>query len=118
MIQKTVEATRYPFATVRRVLEEANQGEEPTTTGKKRPNRKEALNKVDHFDSGAIRRVIHSFCSRNETPTVAKIFKKLKEDFNFPYEATTLSIIIKKLGFRYKRRSSESTFYERGDLIE
>ena len=118
LIQKTAEATRYPFATVRRVLQEANQGKEPTTPGKKCPNRKEALSKVDDFDLGAIRRVIHSFYSRNESPTVAKIFKKLKEDLNFPYEATTLSIIIKKLGFRYKRRSRESIFYDRSDLIE
>ena len=50
LIQKTAEATRYPFATVRRVLGEANQGKEPTTVGKKRPNRKEALSKVDDFD--------------------------------------------------------------------
>ena len=37
LIQKTAEATRYPFATVRRVLGEANQGKEPTTAGKKTP---------------------------------------------------------------------------------
>ena len=118
LIQKTAEATRYPFTTVtsvRRVVEEASQGKVPTTPGMKRPNRKEASSKVDNFDLRGIRRVIRSFYSRNESPTVAKILKKkLKEDFNFRYGVTTLSIIIKELCFSYKRRSRESIFYERG----
>ena len=122
LIQKTAEATRYPFATVRRVLEEASQGKFGhfiPMSGMKCPNRKEALSKIDNFNLRAIRRVIHSFYSRNESPTVAKILKKkLKEDFNFPYEATTLSITIKELSFCYKRRSREYVIYERGYLIE
>ena len=52
LIQKTAKATRYPFATVRRVLEEASQGKFGhfiPMPGMKCSNRKEALSKIDDF---------------------------------------------------------------------
>ena len=46
------------------------------------------------------------------------MLKKLKEDFNFPYGRTWLGKLIKKLGFRFKKKARESILYERADLIE
>ena len=55
---------------------------------------------------------------RNESPTLAKLLKKLKEDFNFQYGRTWLGKLIKKLGFRCKKKAKESILYKRADLIE
>ena len=46
------------------------------------------------------------------------MLKKLKEDFNFPYGRTWLGKLIKKLGFRFKKKARESIPYKRADLIE
>ena len=79
---------------------------------------KDAFNKLDDSDQEAVRRAIHWFYNRNESPTLAKLLKKLKEDFNFPYGRTWLGKLIKKLGFCFKKKARESILYERADLIE
>ena len=73
--------------------------------------------KLDSFDLSVIRRIIHSFYSRNESPTLTKFLKKLKEEINFPYGRTHLFRLLKTLGFKYKKRGRESILNERSDLI-
>ena len=118
LIGKTAEATKSSFSSVRRISEESDDGKGHKSPSRKKPNRKDAFNKLDDFDQEAVRRAIHWFYNRNESPTLAKLLKKLKEDFNFPYRRTWLGKLIKKLGFRFKKKARESILYERADLIE
>ena len=69
------------------------------------------------IDLSVIRRIIHSFYSRNESPTLTKVLKKLKEEINFRYGRTHLFRLLKTLGFKYKKRGRESILNERSDLI-
>ena len=97
---------------IKRIIEE----ERPRSPGKKRPNRKK-FTKLDSFDLRVIRRIIHSFYSRNESPTLTKLLKKLKEEINFQYRRTHLFRLLKTLGFKYKKRGRESILNERSHLI-
>ena len=83
----------------------------------KGPNRKEDFSKLDEFDLGVIRRILHGCYSRNETFFSKKLQKQLKEEIAFPYSTFTLGFVLKKLGFRFKRPQQESIIHERSDLI-
>ena len=43
--------------------------------------------------------------------------KKLKEEINFPYQISRLRLVLKILGFQFKRKERESIIHERPDLI-
>ena len=66
---------------------------------------------------GVIRRIVHGYYARNETFSLKKLQKQLKEEIAFPYSISTLGFVLKKLGFRFKRRQRESIIHERSDLI-
>ena len=61
--------------------------------------------------------MMHSFYARGENPTLAKMHKKLKEEINFPYQISRLRLVLKILGFQFKRKARESIIHERPDLI-
>ena len=105
-------ATGSSISTIKMIIKE----ERPRSPGKKRPNRKK-FTKLDSFDLSVIRRIIHSFYSRNESPTLTKLLKTLKEEINFSYGRTHLFRLLKTLGFKYKKRDRESILNERSDLI-
>ena len=65
---------------------------------------------------GIIRRIVHTFCQNNDTFSLRKLLK-LRQEIKFPYSITTLSLLLKKLGFRYKKRQRESIIHERPDLV-
>ena len=65
----------------------------------------------------SLRRIVHGYYARNETFSSKKLPKPLKEEIAFPYSISTLGFVLKKLGFRFKRRQRESIIHERSDLI-
>ena len=64
-----------------------------------------------------MRRTVRSYFSRNESPTLEKLPKQLKEDNDFPYGKTNLYNLLKKFGFLYERRGREGIVNERSDLM-
>ena len=48
--------------------------------------------KLDNFDVGVIRRIIHNLYRENISPSLKKILLQLKEKMNFPYGKTHSSI--------------------------
>ena len=60
----TAENTGSSLSTVRRI---AQQKDGLKTPGEKRPNRKEEFSKLDEFDLGVIRRIVHGYYGRKET---------------------------------------------------
>ena len=64
-----------------------------------------------------IRRLINQFYLRNESPTLDKILKELKEKMDFPYGRSHLNKLLKKMGFSFKFRGKERLIYERSDII-
>ena len=114
LFKHTAEATGSSLSTVRRIVQ---QKDGPKTPGKKTPNRKEEFSKLDEFDLGVIRRIVHGYYARNEAFSLKKLQKQLKEEIAFSYSISTLGFVLKKLGFRFKRRQRESIIHERSDLI-
>ena len=112
IIERTSKATGSSISTIKRIIKE----ERPRSPGKKRPNRKK-FTKLDTFHLSVIRRITHSFYSRNESPTLTKRLENLKEEINFPYGRTHLFRLLKTLGFKYKKRGRERIQNERSDLI-
>ena len=100
LFKHTAEATGSSLSTVRRIVK---QKDGPKTPGKKRLNKNKEFNKLDEFDLGIIRRIVHTFYQNNETFSLRKLLNKLREEIKFPCLTTTLSILLKKLGFRYKK---------------
>ena len=39
------------------------------------------------------------------------------DEIQFPYSTTALSLVLKMLGFKYKKRQRESIVHERADLV-
>ena len=99
LLELTVRATGSSKTSIR-ILKEKHGLKSPR---RKKPNRKSEFSKLDKFDLGVIR-IVHPCFARNESPSLPKLLKKLKEKINFPYSKSTLHLLLKKLGFRYKVR--------------
>ena len=81
VMQKAAEATGVPLRTLQR-LSNANS-ESKKIKSKKAKLSREKFGKLDDFDLGVIRRLFHQFYLRNESPTLDKILKELKEKWIF-----------------------------------
>ena len=115
IMQKAAEATGVPLRTLQR-LSNANS-ESKKIKCKKAKLSRENFGKLDDFDLGVVRRLIHQFYLRNESPTLDKILKELKEKMEFPYGRSCLHKLLKKIGFSFKFRGKERLIYERSDII-
>lgn len=59
------------------------------------------LDNIDDKTKSDVRCLIHSFFERNEPPTLDKMLAAVHENENLPqFKRTTLSILIKEIGFR------------------
>ena len=103
LLKCTSEATGSSISTVRRIVK---QSDRPKTPGKKGKNRKEEFIKLDEFDLSVIGRIVHGYYARNENVSLKKLLNKLIDEIQFPYSITTLSLVLKMLGFKYKKRQS------------
>ena len=114
-MQKAAEATGVPLRTLQRLSN--GNSESKKIKSKKAKLSREKFGKLDDFDHGMIRRLIHQFCLRNESPSLDKILKELKEKMDFPYGRSRLHKLLKKMGFCFKFRSKDRLIYERSDII-
>ena len=73
--------------------------------------------KLDNFDVGVIRRIIHNLYRENISPSLKKILLQLKEKINFPYGKTHLWRLLKKMGFGYEKRGRQRIISERPEII-
>ena len=73
--------------------------------------------KLDNFDVGVIRRIIHNLYRENISPSLKKILLQLKEKMNFSYGKTHLWRLLKKMGFGYEKRGRQRIISERPEII-
>ena len=73
--------------------------------------------KLDNFDVGVIRRIIHNWYRENISPSLKKFLLQLKEKMNFPYGETHLWRLLKKMGFGYEKRGRQRTISEKPEII-
>ena len=73
---------------------------------------------LDEFDLSVIRRTaVYGYYARNENFSLKKLLNKLRDEIHFSYSITILTLVLKMLGFKYKKRQRESIVHERADLV-
>ena len=112
VIAKTATATGVSKNSVRKIVSAGKVIDE----GKTR-KAKVRFRKLDNFDVGVIRRIIHNLYRENISPSLKKILLQLKEKMNFPYGKTHLWRLLKKMGFGYEKRGRHRIISERPEII-
>ena len=111
-IAKTAAATGVSKNSVRKIVSAGKVIDERKTL-----KAKVRFGKLDNFDVGVIRRIIHNLYRENISPSLKKILLQLKENMNFPYGKTHLWRLLKKMGFGYEKRGRQSIISERTEII-
>lgn len=63
--------------------------------------------------------MVHGFFEKGEIPTIAKVVQRFKEDETLPtVSTTTMQRMLKKLGFRYKKRSRNALLIEATHIVQ
>ena len=93
VIAKTAAATGVSKNSVRKIV---SIGE--VTDEKKTRKAKVRFGKLDNFDVGVIRRIIHNLYRENTSPSLKKILLQLQKKMNFPYGKTHSMAIVKENG--------------------
>ena len=112
VIAKTAAATVVGKNSVREIVSAGKVIDE----GKTR-KAKVRFGKLDNFDVGVIRRIIHNLYRENIFPSLKKILLQLKEKMNFPYGKTHLWRLLQKMGFGYEKRGRQRIISERPEII-
>ena len=112
VIAKTAAATGVSKKSVRKIVSAGKVIDE----GKTR-KAKVRFGKLDNFDVGVIRRIIHNLYRENISPSLKKILLQLKEKMNFPYGKTDLWRLLKKMGFGYEKRGRQRIIAETPEII-
>ena len=112
VIAKTAAATGVNKNSVRKIVSAGKVIDEGKTH-----KAKVRFGKLDNFDVGVIRRIIHNLYRKNISPSLKKILLQLKEKMNFPYGKTHLWRLLKKMGFGYEKRGRQRIISERPEII-
>ena len=112
VIAKTVAATGVSKNSVRKIVSAGKVIDEG-----KNCKAKVRFGKLDNFDVGIIRRIIHNLYRENISPSLKKILLQLKEKMNFPYGKTHLWRLLKKMRFGYEKRGRQRIISERPEII-
>lgn len=111
-------------ATVARITKE-KYGESSTemeaedillSTPNKKRKRVSPVTEIDDFDAAAIRNHIYAYYARGEYPTLKKLAISLKDSGLFEGSPPSLSKILKKIGFAYKKNDKRKIIMERTDI--
>lgn len=103
--------------TVKRVLNEYKNKGVVTTPNKSKPKHN-IISNLDDFILSAIRRKVHQFYFDKELPTIDKVTQAINEDEDLPsFSRSTTFKLMKKLNFKYMKRSRKSVLIDRPDLM-
>jgi hypothetical protein len=119
--KRVEEATKVSEKTVTRILGEQKKQKAQATSfsshGKthKVPKR---VTDIDDFDECVIRLIINEFYVQEKmSPTISKLFPKLRDRINFKGGITSLRNIVKEFGFLWKKtRNSRVVLIEKHDV--
>lgn len=121
--ERVVQATGVSESSLRRILREEKQCTEASTsfsTPNKVRQRKNFKSDLDNFDVGVVRRTVNEFHrTHGERPTIKTLLPVLREKIDFKGSKWTLSKILKKLGFRWRKSTNNrKVLVERFDIRE
>ena len=120
VITRTAMATGIGTTTVKMIKKEyyVEHGDFDSTAGKR--YKKERFRVYpDDFDREAIRRTVHDFYLNKTYPTLDKLLHVLKDKGIFKGGRTTLSKVLRSMGFKYKVREDGKRYvYEQPRVIQ
>ena len=73
---------------------------------------------VDDFDRAAIRATVPGMYEKKEYPTLDRLLINVRAKGVFEGGRTTLSRVLKLIGFKFALRNDKKFFYERKDIVE
>ena len=76
-------------------------------TPEQRYNKSRIQIKLDDFNVEAIRRTVHEFYTRKEYPTLESLLATVKSRGVFSGGRTTLRLVLREMGFHYKRHKNK-----------
>ena len=71
---------------------------------------------MDDFDMEALQCAVHEFYSEKKYPTMDSLLSAVNEKGIFSGERTTLWIVMRKMGFKYKKVNDKRYIYEQPRL--
>lgn len=105
-------------SSVMKIVKEGHISTRFSTPKKNKPKTKKKIN-LDDFDLCAVRHKIQEFYTvRKEVPSIKRLLVALKKDINFNGGRESLRLILKKLGYHYKKcRNQRNILIERFDIV-
>lgn len=119
--RRTALLTGVGDATVFRLKQEFLKGGVLRTPGKSRPAAKgnrTRMHNMDDFTKTAIRRKVHEFYRRNESPSAEKVTAVINSDPDLPNVSVRTTIrVLKDLSFSFRKVNRSSILIERDDIV-
>lgn len=114
VLRRTAKACGVSVSTVSKIAKESTKGI-LTSPGKHRTRDKPVTN-LDDFAKSAIRRHVYEYYARRELPTLNKLLRTLRENSLFEGGKTSLSIVLREVGFRFKKINKRKVLMEKADI--
>lgn len=112
--ERVADALQISRHTVYRIMKESRSGQPIVTPGKRRPRQGP---KTGLLDESAVRNIIYSYYERKEWPTRLKLLRTLKKANVFHGEKSSLSTILNKLNFEWKKMNKRKLLIEKSDVV-
>ena len=118
VLERTAKACGVAVRTVYHVQREVKGSAGVLCTPEKRYNESRVQIQLDDFDVEAIRRTIHEYYTQKEYPTLESLLAQLKNRDVFRGGRTTLWLILREMGFRYRKHENKRYIYEQPRVIQ
>lgn len=103
--------------TIHKIIKDYNDTKTVTAPIPKR-SRQSYIDQFGDFERNAVRRHVHQIWFRHEIPTMNKIHQAVSTDKSLPViSRTNLYHLLKKMDFRYTKRSRNSAMTERNEIV-
>ena len=117
-IERTAKACGVAVRTVHNIQNEFRSSAGILCTPEQRYTKSRVQIQLDDFNVEAIRRTVHEFYTRKEYPTLESLLATVKSRGIFSGGRTTLRLVLREMGFRYKRHENKRYIYEQPRMIQ
>jgi len=118
VVKRTAEATGISERSVRDIHKAYLACDSHLLTPVKRYSVSRIRINPDSFDREVIRRLVHSFYTRKEYPTILKVLEKAKAQCGFPGGRYCMWRVLQEMGFTYRTRDNKKYIYEQQNIVE
>ena len=118
VVKRTTEATGLSLRTINRIHQEYISHDGQFMMPVKRYGVSRIRINPNSFDREIIRRIIHNVYCRKEYLTLCSVLEKIKEEFGFSGGRFCLWIVLKEMGYSYKKKDNKQFLYEQRSILE